>query len=373
VILGQVLQNTLTAHPDLALGFGLYDFAASQNKKDEAAAPVKPNPHRTPAQLNKLCSGKCKSHTCDTQGFCIDDGCGAPIHCPEHTVRERQPQLCSGKCKPHTCDSQGFCIDDNCGAIIRSDMFKKRQRRAPYPGQPGSTDIGGGVGPSPSGPSGASTPDITTPSGNLPDNSDQSQLPTDNTNESTMPDDQSSQEQPFPARPPTSSRRVKTPAGQQQASTTPAPSTPSTPAITPSTGKLDNFKVDDDTNKSQYDWYLPSGNPNGDSHVQNPEAGYHMPKLTPLGNGVYNISNNNGVRYAISNGFDAKTISACTPTVQQRGYMQSSSDFKDIEMTAYYRINKLGGGTKHLSTMVITVGTAGCIGQCDVLKWVLEK
>lgn len=248
-------------------------------------------------------------------------------------------------------DTQGFCIDDNCGAIIRSDSCKKRQTREPtsiiplpYPGQRGSTDIGGRIGPNPS----PGTPDITTPSRDMPDNSDQSQLPTDIRNESTMPDDQSSQEQPFPAQPPTSTRRVKMPAGQQQPSTTPAPSTPAT---TPLTGKLDNFKVvkiyDDDTNKSQYDWYLPSSNPNGDSHVQNPEAGSHMPKLTPLGNGVYNISNNDEVRYAISNGFDAKTISACTPTVQQRGYMQSLSDFKDIEMTAYYRINKLGGGTKN--------------------------
>jgi hypothetical protein len=389
VLLGQVLQNTAKAHPDLGLAFGFYDFASSQNKKDESSTPIKgPEGHK--------CSGHCQGPCSNAQ--CLDSVCGQLISChthtptttttkpnPQHKTPEELNKPCSGKCKSHTCDSQGFCIDDKCGAVIRSDSCKKRQRKPtsiiplPYPGQPGNTDIGGGLGPSPSGPSDPSTLNITTPSGNLPDNSDQSQLPTYNTNESTMPDDQRSQEQPFRAQPPTSSRRVKTPAGQQQASTSPAPLTPSTPSTALSTGKLDNFKVakiyDDDTNKSQYDWYLPFSNPNADSHVQNPEAGSHMPKLTPLGNGVYNISNNNEVRYAISNGFDAKTISACTPTVQQRGYMQSSSDFKDIEMTAYYRINKLGGGTKnggpHLEHLMRgqrstsdTTSYGGCSASC---------
>jgi hypothetical protein len=54
-----------------------------------AREPQTTIPERQPSDINdihRLCSGKCKPHSCDTKRFCIDDNCSALIHCPEHRV-----------------------------------------------------------------------------------------------------------------------------------------------------------------------------------------------------------------------------------------------------------------------------------------------
>jgi hypothetical protein len=33
--------------------------------------------------------------------------------------------ICTGSCRPGTCDSQGFCIDSGCGSVIKSSSCKK--------------------------------------------------------------------------------------------------------------------------------------------------------------------------------------------------------------------------------------------------------
>ena len=126
VLLAQIIDNTLKAHPQL--GWGLrYDFASQQKKVDQSAhqTPVK-GPQHQRSDIHRLCSGKCKPHSCDTQGFCIDENCGALIHCPEHEKREKQPSSKSddkkhksGKCLPNSCDSQNFCIDSGSYEVIR--------------------------------------------------------------------------------------------------------------------------------------------------------------------------------------------------------------------------------------------------------------
>ncbi|MFY9796076.1 MAG: hypothetical protein WA323_10190 [Candidatus Nitrosopolaris sp.] len=54
-----------------------------------------------------LCSGSCKAGTCDSQGFCIDDGCGSVIHggnqCTEQEreYKERHKEKTKGRHKGH--------------------------------------------------------------------------------------------------------------------------------------------------------------------------------------------------------------------------------------------------------------------------------
>ena len=41
-----------------------------------------------------LCTGNCKDDSCDSQGFCIDDGCGSVIHggsqCPKRKTKTKK-------------------------------------------------------------------------------------------------------------------------------------------------------------------------------------------------------------------------------------------------------------------------------------------
>lgn len=60
---------------------------------------------------------------------------------PSHIISSYPPQqqplplpnqhLCTGECKSGTCDSQGFCIDSGCGSVIRggSQCHKKQKQK----------------------------------------------------------------------------------------------------------------------------------------------------------------------------------------------------------------------------------------------------
>jgi len=159
------------------------------------------------------------------------------------------PNLCTNDCKPGTCDDQGFCIDSGCGSVIYKNCKKSTRKEKThgthpgnyptyptyptypqypyppmipggYPGYPGGppmipdqSEIGEPIGPGgpmpddqggagPLGPpadiQGPHMPS-TIPGGPPIDNSTPNypDMP-DNTDQSQLPDDQSSQEQPFP-------------------------------------------------------------------------------------------------------------------------------------------------------------------------------
>lgn len=58
---------------------------------------------------------------------------------PSHVIHQYVPpppqpippnqHLCTGECKPGTCDSQGFCIDSGCGSVIRGGSQCKHKHK----------------------------------------------------------------------------------------------------------------------------------------------------------------------------------------------------------------------------------------------------
>jgi hypothetical protein len=95
-------------------------------------------------------------------------------------------------------------------------------------------------------------------------------------------------------------------------------------------------------------WVMHMQNPTSDGRSSNPEASGNMPRFSQQRDGSWNISGNTygkqEIRWAVLAGNGWSNPTAHTPTVQKRGYMLAPSDWRDAEMTAYYRINKLGRG-----------------------------
>jgi hypothetical protein len=122
VILAKVAENFVNSPS----GFGLYDFASQQKKDDQRAIATK-------GPEGQKCSGHCEGPCTSNQ--CLDSTCGKLIPCSSHTHQHHQPSnthpntnLCTGRCKTGSCDSQGFCIDDGCGSVIKNDSCKKENK-----------------------------------------------------------------------------------------------------------------------------------------------------------------------------------------------------------------------------------------------------
>jgi hypothetical protein len=130
-------------------------------------------------------------------------------------------------------------------------------------------------------------------------------------------------------------------------------------------------------------WFQPDNLP-GDARINNPETLQGAPIWTgPNSDKGWEI-NGTTVRMAVSqdNGYNESILETCTPLLQSRGYMQDQKDFRDIEMTAYYRLTSCGSGTsngpchvEHIMRGGRTVasttpmGTGGCdLGCSDTYK-----
>jgi hypothetical protein len=404
VILAKVAQNFINQP-----GFGLgYDFASdSQQKQDEQQQKelqqiMKKDISKTHSkgpgeQIGILTPGK-KKDRADIYYIPDDQQVGGP-----------NKHLCTGLCKKNSCDSQGFCLDSGCLSVIRGDSQCKptstRKEKTHTPDRtnrpsktPSYIPIPVPVMPSqiPGGGGGDQT---------LTDNQNQSVIPPDtNQEQNQLPDDSSSQEQPIPsliqqaqAQTPTtttSSKRQQqqqtptipqTVPGRSPTSTTtpqtvtgiPTIGTSPTPVV--STGPKDVFKItkiyDDGAGSN---WTMNMNNPMGDGRSNNPEASGNLPKFSKNSDGSWKVTGNtkgvNEIRWAIAqtNGFKENTLSTCTPTVKARGYMQDASDWKDIEMSAYYKINKLTSSTQngeahieHVMRGQRSTNEKGDYGGCD--------
>jgi hypothetical protein len=93
-----------------------------------------------------------------------------------------------------------------------------------------------------------------------------------------------------------------------------------------------------------------SDDPGSDPRGNNPEASSsYKPKYIKKEDGSFKIKGQLEIRGAITqdNGYHESQL--CTDFVKctQQGFMQDSKDWKDIEMTSYYRINQAGSGTSN--------------------------
>jgi hypothetical protein len=128
------------------------------------------------------------------------------------------------------------------------------------------------------------------------------------------------------------------------------PGSPSVPSIPfPSTGPADKFGV-----KKIYpdgpgsNWTMPDDPTARDDTRSNPElTGSPVRWGGKNPDGSWRMNGPQSVRWAIAqdNGFKQSQMSCCTDIVKPRGYMQDAKDWKDIEMTAYYRVIKCGSGS----------------------------
>jgi hypothetical protein len=135
----------------------------------------------------------------------------------------------------------------------------------------------------------------------------------------------------------------------------------------------------DDTSGNVSNWVMDMNNPGGDPRGNNPETSSYMPNFKKNNDGSWNISRTE-IRWAITqdNGYDESKLCTNSKTCAQQGYMQDPKDWKDIEMTAYYRINQCGGGgsngkchIEHVmrgqrsTTSTNSVGVCGCALGCS--------
>jgi hypothetical protein len=127
--------------------------------------------------------------------------------------------------------------------------------------------------------------------------------------------------------------------------------------------------------------YFMTADPSSDPRGNNPEASSsYKPKYIKNTDGSFKIKGQIEIRGAITqdNGYHESQL--CTDFTKDvaNGFMQDSMDWKDIEMTSYYRINAVGSsssnGESHIehvmrgqrsSTSTTSVGPCGCALGCS--------
>jgi hypothetical protein len=127
-------------------------------------------------------------------------------------------------------------------------------------------------------------------------------------------------------------------------------------------------------------WFMNMDDPLSDPRCNNPESSSYMPKMTKNSDGSWKIKNQLEIRWAVSQdeGYDQSKLCTDFQVCASQGYMQSPKDWKDIEMTGYYRVNACGTGSQngechveHVSrgqrstTSNTPVGKCGCAIGCS--------
>jgi hypothetical protein len=135
----------------------------------------------------------------------------------------------------------------------------------------------------------------------------------------------------------------------------------------------------DDKSGQVSNWVMDMDNPGSDPRGNNPETSSFIPNFHRNSDGSWNISKTE-VRWAITqdNGYNESKLCTNSKTCAQQGFMQDNKDWKDIEMTAYYRINQCSSndhnGKCHIehvmrgqrsTTSNDPVGICGCAKGCS--------
>lgn len=120
------------------------------------------------------------------------------------------------------------------------------------------------------------------------------------------------------------------------------------PDVTPGSNK-DKFGVSKIYGDGPGSNYFMSDDPANDPRGKNPESSSYMPKYISNGDGSFKIKGQLEIRGAITqdNGFNESKLCSDFKKCTAQGFMQDSMDWKDIEMTSYYRINQAGTGTSN--------------------------
>jgi len=135
----------------------------------------------------------------------------------------------------------------------------------------------------------------------------------------------------------------------------PAPEPTPEPPITPTTGNVDKFGIakiyGDGVGGSN--WTMDMNDPGKDPRGNNPESSSYMPKFIKNDDGSFEIKNQIEIRWAITQngGFHQDKICTDFQKCTAQGFMQDNLDWgtppNGVEQTAYYRINKVGSGSRN--------------------------
>ncbi len=162
---------------------------------------------------------------------------------------------------------------------------------------------------------------------------------------------------------------------------TPVPTPVPTPTPTPTPGNVDQFGLSKIYGDGPGSNYFMTADPSTDPRGNNPEASSsYKPKYINNGDGSFKIKGQIEIRGAITQDGGYHESQLCTDFTKDvaNGFMQDSMDWKNIEMTSYYKINQVGSGSsngephiEHVmrgqrsSTSTTSVGPCGCALGCS--------
>jgi hypothetical protein len=108
------------------------------------------------------------------------------------------------------------------------------------------------------------------------------------------------------------------------------------------------------------EWYMNMDNPNNDSRTD-PQTILIKNNDTNLGDNSWKVQNTE-VRYDIftSSGYKPQLITTLNQTeLSKKGYMQSQNDWKNVEMTGYFKINRFTNSDKNGPAHIELVARGG--------------
>ena len=166
--------------------------------------------------------------------------------------------------------------------------------------------------------------------------------------------------------------------------TTPSPTPTPTPTPVPTPtpgGNVDQFGVTKIYGDGPGSNYFMTSDPSSDPRGNNPEASSsYKPKYIKNSDGSFKIKGQIEIRGAITQdgGFNQSKLCTDFTKCAQQGFMQDELDWKNIEMTSYYKINQVGSGSsngephiEHVmrgqrsTTSSTSVGSCGCALGCS--------
>jgi hypothetical protein len=122
------------------------------------------------------------------------------------------------------------------------------------------------------------------------------------------------------------------------------------PDVVPPPTSVDSFGVKKVYGDGPGSNYVMTSDPSSDPRGNNPEASSSFkPKYISNGDGSFKIKGQIEIRGAITQDHGFNQSQMCTDFTKCRtqGFMQDSMDWKDIEMTSYYRINTTGSSASN--------------------------
>lgn len=120
------------------------------------------------------------------------------------------------------------------------------------------------------------------------------------------------------------------------------------PDVTPPGTNVDKFGVSKIYGDGPGSNYFMTNDPGNDPRGNNPEASSsYKPKYIDNHDGSFKIKGQIEIRGAITqdNGFNQSKMCTDFKKCTAQGFMQDSMDWKDIEMTSYYKINQVGSSS----------------------------